>query len=362
MGLCLARELHAAGARVVVYERSQASPEQLPVHAAAAGMAAWAAAGMLGPSGFPAASGLQDFARAAAGFYPDFSASLERETGMHCDYRRIGTLASRHGMGAAHVAGSEDHANSAWNEPQLVQPEDYVLIPGDHAVDNRKLLQALCQYSRKNKIAIQAGCEVVELQPSPDRTIQIRTLRERFHTRHAVIAAGAWSGRITGIQIPIVPRKGQILCVQAPVDLIRHVILGAEVYLVPRSDGRIIIGASLEDAGFDARIVPEIIARMHAAAAVMVPAIGEFPVLDRWCGFRPYSETRLPCLGPTHIPGIWAASGLFRDGILLAPLAAHELAGVLIGRRRNSDLLNSLHFNDGAAPERRREYNAYRFQ
>ena len=104
MGLCLARELHAAGAHVAVYERAPASPEQLPALTAAAGTAAWAAAGMLGPSGFPPHIPLHSFALSAAAYYPDFAAGMERETGIHCDYRRIGTLASRHGMGGAHAA------------------------------------------------------------------------------------------------------------------------------------------------------------------------------------------------------------------------------------------------------------------
>ncbi len=360
MGLCLARELHAAGARVAVYERAPASPEQLPVLAAAAGTAAWAAAGMLGPSGFPPHTPLHSFARAAAEYYPDFAASLERETGIHCDYRRIGTLASRHGLGGAHAAAcAEASGISDEDEPHLAHAHDYVLIAGDHAVDNRKLVQALWKYAHKNKITMMTGCEAGELRRTPDHAIRIQTANGCFTARQAILAAGAWSGQFAGIHVPVVPRKGQLLCVQAPADLIRHVILGPKVYLVPRSDGRIMIGASLEDAGFDARLNPEIAAQLLKAAVGMVPAMKDFPA-ESWCGFRPYSETGLPQLGPTNIPGVWAATGLFRDGILLAPIAARELAAVLTERK--SELLSSLNLNAGAAPERRRECSEYRFQ
>src|SRR5262249_38075240 len=123
-----------------------------------------------------------------------------------------------------------------------------------------------------------------------------------------------------------------------PRDLLKHVIRTPEVYLVPRSDGRILIGATVEDAGFDKHTVPETIQRMREAAIRTLPALLHARVLEAWAGLRPGTPDALPILGKTSIPGYLVATGHFRDGILLAPLTARVMAQIITGEQPDHDL------------------------
>ena len=114
-------------------------------------------------------------------------------------------------------------------------------------------------------------------------------------------------------------------------DLVRHVIRAPEVYLVPRSDGRILAGATVEEAGYDKRTDVDTIQRMHKAAIDLVPALTGARMLESWAGLRPGSPDNLPILGATQTPGYFIATGHFRDGILLAPITAHVMAQVITG-------------------------------
>ena len=119
--------------------------------------------------------------------------------------------------------------------------------------------------------------------------------------------------------------------VGAPRNTPRHVIRAPEVYVVPRSDGRVLIGTTVEDAGFDKRTDPETIHRLHQAAVRLIPALGEGRLLEDWAGLRPGTPDDLPILGATVLPGYFVAAGHFRDGILLAPVTAHVMAQVITG-------------------------------
>jgi glycine oxidase len=121
-------------------------------------------------------------------------------------------------------------------------------------------------------------------------------------------------------------------------DLLRHVIRAPEVYLVPRSDGRILIGATIEEAGYDKRVDAVTIQRMLRAAIRLVPALSEARMLEAWAGLRPGTPDSLPILGPTQTSGYFVATGHFRDGILLTPITAHVMARVIGGADPEYDL------------------------
>jgi glycine oxidase len=121
-------------------------------------------------------------------------------------------------------------------------------------------------------------------------------------------------------------------------DVVRHVIRAPEVYLVPRSDGRVVIGSTLEEAGYDKRTDADTIQRMHQAAIRLVPALGEARVLEAWAGLRPGTPDDLPILGATGTPGYFVATGHFRDGILLAPVTAHIMAQIITGAKPDYDI------------------------
>jgi glycine oxidase len=103
------------------------------------------------------------------------------------------------------------------------------------------------------------------------------------------------------------------------------------VYLIPRSNGRLVIGATVEDAGFDKRVSPDVIQRMHQNAAVLVPNVGELRILEDWAGLRPGTPDKLPIMGATALEGYYIATGHYRDGILLAPMAAKLMAQMIRG-------------------------------
>ena len=115
-------------------------------------------------------------------------------------------------------------------------------------------------------------------------------------------------------------------------------IRAPEIYLVPRSDGRILVGATVEEAGYDKRTDADTIQRMHQAAIDLVPALGQARMLEAWAGLRPGSPDNLPILGATRTPGYFVATGHFRDGILLAPITAHVMAQIITGAKPEYDL------------------------
>jgi glycine oxidase len=130
-----------------------------------------------------------------------------------------------------------------------------------------------------------------------------------------------------------------MLCLLSPArELLKHVIRTPEVYLIPRSDGRILVGATVEEAGFDKRTDIETIQKLHRAAVALVPELGNGKILEDWAGLRPRTPDSLPILGTTATPGYYVATGHFRDGILLAPITARVMAQIIAGNRPEHDL------------------------
>jgi glycine oxidase len=140
--------------------------------------------------------------------------------------------------------------------------------------------------------------------------------------------------------------------VPAEKNFLRHVVRAPEVYLVPRSDGRLLLGATVEEAGFDKRVDPAVIQRLRAAAIRLVPALASARILEDWAGLRPGTPDGLPILGSTSLPGYFVATGHFRDGILLAPITAEIMAQVLAGEMCEFDLapFSPLRFESPARP------------
>ena len=172
------------------------------------------------------------------------------------------------------------------------------------------------------------------------------------HFRRQRCGAGAWAGSFSTHHFPTRPVKGQMLAVaSAQHDLVRHVIRTPEVYLVPRSDGRIVIGSTLEEAGFDKRIDADTIQHLHQAAIRLVPTLEAARVLEAWAGLRPGTPDDLPILGATNTPGYFVATGHFRDGILLTPVTALVMAQVITGAKPDYDIsaFAPLRFQEGRA-------------
>jgi glycine oxidase len=150
-----------------------------------------------------------------------------------------------------------------------------------------------------------------------------------------ILAAGSWSGEVlatVGLSLPVKPIKGQILLTQGAPDLLGPIVEGGDAYLVPRADGRILVGSTMEDAGFDKTVTLDGVSGLVARAASILPAIAKLPLLQSWAGLRPSTPDRLPYLGPTPMEGLLMATGHFRNGILLAPITAELVSEIVLGK------------------------------
>ena len=329
IGLSLAIELRRTGLSVLVVEKGELGRES-----------SWAAGGMLADFGLEIPTPLQALATASARMYPEFVHGLEDESGLKIDLRAEGTLLfldSREDR-----ALQESHplpASLEKLEPALQTFAHSPLFLKERSVDPRHLTAAAIAAARHRGIDFSSGDQVLAIELSNGKTAGVRTNKTQFAAAIVVNCAGAWAGQISPHAFPTRPVKGQMICVLMPEkNLVSHVVRTPDVYLIPRSDGRLVIGATQEEAGFDKRTVPETILKLRNSAINLVPRLAEARILEDWAGLRPGTPDKLPILGETSIPGYFVATGHFRDGILLAPITARVIAQVITGRRPTFDL------------------------
>ena len=326
IGLSLSIELRKQGASVLVVERGQPGRE-----------ASHAAGGMLVESGEETAGALQPLAAASARMYPGFVRELQVESGLHVDLREEGTIVfqtsedTRERKGCATTGPAKLlPAQLAELEPGLAEHDGPAFYVKERSVDPRGLTAAALAAAKHVGVDISSGEEVTAVSIENGRASGIKTTKTSFLVPKVVNCAGAWSGQIAPHAFPTRPVKGQMLCLLSPSrGQLKHVLRSPEVYLIPRSDGRILIGATVEEAGFDKRTDVATIQRLHRAAIALVPELRNAKILEDWAGLRPGTPDGLPILGTTGTPGYYVATGHFRDGILLAPITARVMAQVI---------------------------------
>ena len=329
IGLCLARELRKHGASVLVVERGEPGRE-----------ASSAAGGMLVSCGDETPSALQPLATASAEMYPEFAHEIEDESGEKIDLRSHGTLlfpphdSAKRTSRASSLPASLDEL-----EPALRASGRAPVFLKERSVCPRALVNAALRACRHRGVDISSGTRVLSVDVSEGQVIGVTTDKTSYRAGKVVNCAGAWAAEITLSPIPTRPVRGQMVCFAMPSrDLLQHVVRSPEIYLIPRSDGRLLAGATVEEAGFDKRTVPETIQQLRRAAISMLPPLAEAHVLEDWAGLRPGTPDDLPILGPTSAPGYFAATGHFRDGILLAPVTARVMADVMDSRDPGYDM------------------------
>ena len=343
IGLAIAWRAAARGLQVIVLERE--SP---------GGGASWVAAGMLAPvtearlDEVP----LLRLGVASAALYPDFTRDLEDQTGIDPGYQRFGTMVvardgdeaealehelvvhRRLGLDVARLRPSEARRL----EPALAPVIRLALdVRGDHAVDPRRLTEALAA------AATAAGAEVRreeagEVICQAGRVTGVRTLGgEQVESEHVVLAAGAWTGGLEGLpvqaRIPVHPVKGQLLRLHDPAGpgLLGRVLRTPGGYLVPRGDGRYVLGATMEERGFDTTVTAGAAFELLRDATEVVPGLSELVIDEFLAGLRPATPDGLPVIGTGGLPGLHWAVGHFRNGILLAPITAEIVVAELCG-------------------------------
>jgi glycine oxidase len=330
IGLSLSIELRKKGACVLVVERGEPGRE-----------ASSAAGGMLVDCLFETPAPLQPLATASASMYPEFAYELEMESGMKIDLRDQGTILFPFGAHTPHPAMKSAEplpAPLAEFEPALADRNRPAFYLKERSVDPRALTQAALRAAKRREVDVSSGETVVALDLSNGRVSGVTAKKTSFLAPKVVNCAGAWSGQIAPHAFPTRPVKGQMLCLVSPSRMLKHVIRTPEVYLIPRSDGRIIVGTTVEEAGFDKRTDVATIQRLHEAAIAVVPELRNAKILEDWAGLRPGTPDSLPILGATSTPGYYVATGHFRDGILLAPITARVMTDVIEGKHPEHDL------------------------
>jgi len=341
IGLSVAIELDRRGLRVLVVDKGEPGRE-----------ASGAAGGMLADFPLELPPALRELAAASARMYPEFVRDLEEASQMKIDLRSTGTLLFTH---SKRDLGEEPGACSARAdvnslpapltelEPALATEKFSSMNPRflpERSVDPRDLVSAAIAAAKHRGVDFSSGDQVLSVEVEQGKATGVCTNKTTFAAPVVVNCAGAWSAEIGAHAgaaavippIPTRPVKGQMLCVVMPrKELVHHVIRTPDVYLIPRSDGRLLIGATQEEAGFDKQTVPATIQKLHHAALDIAPALADARILEAWAGLRPGTPDALPILGATQLPGYFVATGHFRDGILLAPVTAQIMAQIISG-------------------------------
>lgn len=324
IGLSISIELKRQGASVLVVERGEPGRE-----------ASYAAAGMLADTPVELPAALHELARASANRYPEFVHQLQDEAGANVDLRDHGTIFL---SDSYRQAGHSLPLPLPELEPALANPQQPAIFLRERSVDPRALSAASLKAAKHHGVDVSSGTTVTSVLIERDRVVGVETEKTTYAASSVVNCTGAWSGQLGPVPCPTRPVKGQMLALVGTHELVRHVIRSPEVYLVPRSDGRILVGSTLEEAGFDKRTHAETIHRLHQNAITLVPKLAETRILESWAGLRPGTPDALPLLGSTSIPGYFIATGHFRDGILLAPITAYIMARVISGKDPEYDL------------------------
>jgi glycine oxidase len=340
----------------VAWRAAQAGMAVTVVDPAPGRGASWAAAGMLAPV-TEVHYGEQALLRlnlAAADRWPAFAAELEEAAGAPIGYRRCGTLTVA--RDADDNAALEDlyrfqlrcglqverlrSRDCRRLEPGLAPSvRGGVLAPGDHQVDNRAMADALVAAGERAGVRLLLG-RAAELLVDGERVTGVTLAGgASLAAGTVVLAAGCWSRDLGGLAAellpPVRPVKGQLLHLRGPAadPLCRRNVRGLEVYVVPRADGRVVVGATVEEQGFDARVTAGAVHDLLRAALELLPDVAELELAETVAGLRPGSPDNAPLLGPAGVDGLVVATGHYRNGILLAPVTADAVAELLVSGR-----------------------------
>ena len=329
IGASIALDLARAGLGVGLFDRQEPGLE-----------ASWAGAGILSPAPEGAAMiALVPLGKASMAIYPEFVGMVEEVSGRSAGYRPKGTLqalfsrdareelstviALHHGLGLKAEPLSAEDARAL--EPSLSEDlEAGVLRPEEASVDNRALTQAVLEAARRSGVQFFSASGAEAIWREGGRCLGLNLKNEKVEAHWTVIAAGCFSANIQGVAAyaPVRPAKGQMVALRADDLKIERVLWSEKIYLVPRNDGRILAGATVEYTGFEKVLTAGGLEKILAGAIELSPGLAGSRVEESWAGLRPDSPDHLPILGPTDIDGLLIATGHFRGGILLTPITA----------------------------------------
>ncbi len=332
IGLSLALELHHRGIPVTVLDQSSPLSE-----------ASTAAAGMLAAHDPHNPPQLQPLADLSLSIYPAFLDRLCDLSGIRVPFQTHITLQALP-SGFTNTTSELTAAELARLLPALNPGHHRFIILDEHSLDPRQLATALLGAVHACTIDLRPNTPVLSTR-SIDNTVEIQTPTGTLHAKQFVDCTGAWASTTSRLpNLRVQPKKGQMLAVSLPPSLpLQLVVRTPDIYIVPRtsgpSAGRAIIGATIEDAGFDKTVHPSDIAHLRSLATALLPPLAGTPQLEAWAGLRPATPDGLPLLGALSTqPNHFMATGHFRDGILLAPATARVMAQLLSDQSSSIDL------------------------
>jgi glycine oxidase len=346
VGCAIAYELGKAGLAVTLVERGTPGCE-----------ASSAGAGMLAPQAESSApSWLLTLGLASKALYSDLALELRQRTGLDVEYETGGNLhcfldEGDEAVGRAACAWQREaglkaellgRAEAVALEPDL-SPEvrGALFLPEDHWVNNPRLVTALANAAALERVLFLTG-EATSLLRTGNRITGVRVGEEALGAAMVILAAGAWSGQLAvtaGLPLPVAPVRGQIVCLAGTPRRHHHLLHVKDHYLVPRVNGEILVGSSMEWVGFTKQVTAEQVRAFLDFAVRLVPALGRLPIKTTWAGFRPWAPDERPVIGPWRgLDGLLVATGHFRNGILLAPITARLVKEFIVDGKTSLDL------------------------
>jgi glycine oxidase len=355
IGLSIAWRLIGIGKKVVVVDKRDLGKE-----------ASWAAAGMLNGrlDLKPSEKKLLPIFEKSHLAWPKFVEELENKSGKSIDYRRKeGTLMVASDLYEEKKLRNNynflknNKVNITWlSGDQIRDKEPYVsnnvlsgfFSPDDNHVNNRYILDALITILKKNKnnCIFKENTEVEKIITNKNQVIGVKTKNETIKTKEIIVCSGAWTNKIKNIEIkevPIRPVKGQIICLKTPnnISLLKHILWSENVYLVPKNNSYLIIGATVEEMGYDKSLTAGGIYNLLKIARKVMPAIEDLSIVESCSGLRPTSRDDAPIIGPSKkIKGLIYATGHHRNGILLAPLTSSIIKNYYLNGKIENDFNN----------------------
>lgn len=348
IGCSIAYYLAGEGVRVTVLEKGEIGGE-----------ASCAAAGMLAPLAEASERGpFRDLGMASLRMFGELAPMLREESGVDIEYLKSGILRVPRSEAEGERLKGLTRGNGApglelhWldrDELRTLEPGISPAAPGalyspeEHQVNADRLVRAFAGAAERRGVSLRRDGCVIAFERNKRRITGVRTAKESLSAGHVVLAAGAWSGQLarrSNIPLPVFPVRGQIMALPASRSMLKHILWREDGYLVPKANGLIFAGATVERVGFRKNTTANGLGTLRRMSASLAPLLRNLDPADTWAGLRPGSADGLPILGPApHCEGLTIAAGHYRNGILLSPITGQLIAHSILEGSSNEALV-----------------------